>query len=88
MHSTSKVLAQISYRQQITYVKDRPGHDRRYAINASKLQHELGWKPAETFESGIRKTVQWYLDNPSWVHNVVSGAYQDWVSKQYDTIQK
>ena len=71
------------YTEQITYVKDRPGHDRRYAIDASKIEHELGWKPAETFETGIRKTVQWYLDNQSWVQNVTSGAYQNWVGKQY-----
>lgn len=72
-----------SYRQQITFVKDRPGHDRRYAIDARKLESELGWKPAETFESGIRKTVQWYLDNPEWVAHVQSGAYREWVQKQY-----
>ena len=68
---------------QITYVKDRPGHDRRYAIDASKIERELGWKPAETFETGIRKTVQWYLDNPDWVAHVQSGAYRDWVQTQY-----
>ncbi len=72
-----------SYQTQITYVTDRPGHDRRYAIDARKLEQELGWKPAETFETGIRKTVQWYLDNPSWVANVQSGAYREWVQKQY-----
>lgn len=71
------------YREQITYVTDRPGHDRRYAIDATKLERELGWKPAETFETGIRKTVQWYLDNQAWVRNVTSGAYQNWVGKQY-----
>jgi len=71
------------YKEQITYVTDRPGHDRRYAIDARKLERELGWKPAETFESGIRKTVQWYLDNPDWVAHVQSGAYRDWVQKQY-----
>ncbi|MEW6512972.1 MAG: dTDP-glucose 4,6-dehydratase [Pseudomonadota bacterium] len=71
------------YREQITYVKDRPGHDRRYAIDARKIERELGWKPAETFETGIRKTVQWYLDNPDWVANVQSGAYRDWIGKQY-----
>ncbi|MCM2341648.1 dTDP-glucose 4,6-dehydratase [Rhodoferax sp.] len=71
------------YKDQITYVTDRPGHDRRYAIDARKLERELGWKPAETFESGIRKTVQWYLDNPDWVAHVQSGAYRDWVQKQY-----
>ena len=72
-----------SYVEQITYVTDRPGHDRRYAIDARKLERELGWKPAETFETGIRKTVQWYLDNPEWVANVQSGSYRDWVQKQY-----
>ena len=72
-----------SYQTQITHIKDRPGHDRRYAIDARKLENELGWKPAETFESGIRKTVQWYLANPQWVANVQSGAYRDWVTTQY-----
>jgi dTDP-glucose 4,6-dehydratase len=71
------------YAQQISFVKDRPGHDRRYAIDARKIERELGWKPAETFESGIRKTVQWYLDHPEWVANVQSGAYRDWVQTQY-----
>ena len=74
-----------SYVEQITYVTDRPGHDRRYAIDARKLERELGWKPAETFETGIRKTVQWYLDNPQWVANVQSGSYRDWVQKQYSS---
>lgn len=71
------------YRSLVTFVTDRPGHDRRYAIDASKIERELGWKPAETFETGIRKTVQWYLDNPSWVSNVQSGAYRTWVEKNY-----
>lgn len=71
------------YQEQITFVTDRPGHDRRYAIDARKIEQQLGWKPAETFETGIRKTVQWYLDNPQWVDNVLSGGYRDWVSKQY-----
>ena len=71
------------YKEQITYVTDRPGHDRRYAIDATKIERELGWKPAETFESGIRKTVQWYLDNQAWVANVTSGAYREWLGKQY-----
>ena len=66
-----------------TYVKDRPGHDRRYAIDARKIERELGWKPAETFETGIRKTVRWYLDNPDWVAHVQSGAYREWVQTQY-----
>ncbi|MEI7613952.1 MAG: dTDP-glucose 4,6-dehydratase [Betaproteobacteria bacterium] len=72
-----------SYREQITYVTDRPGHDRRYAIDASKIESELGWKPAETFETGIRKTLQWYLDHQGWVGNVQSGAYREWVEKNY-----
>ena len=72
-----------SYSEQITYVTDRPGHDRRYAIDASKIEHELGWRPAETFATGIRKTVNWYLDHPEWVANVLSGAYRDWVEKNY-----
>jgi len=71
------------YADQITYVTDRPGHDRRYAIDARKLERELGWKPAETFETGIRKTVQWYLSNQEWVENVQSGSYRDWVQKNY-----
>jgi dTDP-glucose 4,6-dehydratase len=71
------------YSTQISYVKDRPGHDRRYAIDASKIQRELGWKPAETFETGIRKTIAWYLANPDWVAHVQSGAYRQWVDKQY-----
>ena len=73
-----------SYVEQITYVTDRPGHDRRYAIDASKVERELGWRPAETFDTGIRKTVQWYLDNPVWIEGVVSGSYRDWLSKQYN----
>ncbi len=71
------------YQTQIAYVQDRPGHDRRYAIDASKIERELGWKPSETFESGIRKTVQWYLANPAWVTHVQSGAYREWVQTQY-----
>ena len=73
-----------SYAEQITFVKDRPGHDRRYAIDASKVERELGWRPAETFDTGIRKTVQWYLDNPVWIEGVVSGSYRDWLLKQYN----
>jgi dTDP-glucose 4,6-dehydratase len=72
-----------SYASQITYIKDRQGHDRRYAIDATKLERELDWKPAETFETGIRKTVEWYLDNEEWVDSVLSGSYRDWVKKQY-----
>lgn len=71
------------YQQQIAYVADRPGHDRRYAIDATKLATELGWKPAETFETGIRKTVQWYLDNQAWVNNVLSGDYRQWMETNY-----
>jgi dTDP-glucose 4,6-dehydratase len=72
-----------SYRTQITYVTDRPGHDRRYAIDARKIERELGWRPAETFESGIRKTVQWYLDHADWVQAVQSGSYRAWLSQHY-----
>ena len=72
-----------SYREQISFVKDRPGHDRRYAIDATKISKELGWKPEETFETGIRKTVQWYLDNQDWVNRVQSGEYQHWLTKNY-----
>ena len=72
-----------SYRTQITFVKDRPGHDRRYAIDARKIERELGWKPAETFETGIRKTVLWYLDHPDWVAHVHIGEDREWVSRQY-----
>ena len=90
VHTLCAILDELSpradgkpYKEQITYVTDRPGHDRRYAIDASKLERELGWKPAETFETGIRKTVQWYLDNQAWVANVTSGAYKQWLGKQY-----
>lgn len=72
-----------SYATQMTFVKDRPGHDRRYAIDAGKLERELGWRPAETFDTGIRKTVEWYLANEEWVRNVTSGAYLEWVDRQY-----
>ncbi|QWD66499.1 dTDP-glucose 4,6-dehydratase [Polynucleobacter sp. MWH-Aus1W21] len=72
-----------SYAELIMFVKDRPGHDRRYAIDASKVERELGWCPAETFDTGIRKTIQWYLDNHDWIDGVVSGSYRDWVQKQY-----
>ena len=74
----------VSYKAQITFVKDRPGHDRRYAIDATKIERELGWRPQETFETGIRKTVIWYLENHSWVANVASGEYRQWLNKQYD----
>jgi len=72
-----------SYATQMTFVKDRPGHDRRYAIDARKLERELGWRPLETFDSGIRKTVQWYLDHQDWVSNITSGAYREWTERQY-----
>ena len=72
-----------SYVEQIRFVTDRPGHDRRYAIDASKLERELGWKPAETFATGIRKTVEWYLANPEWVAGVQSGSYRDWINQHY-----
>ena len=72
-----------SYRDHITYVKDRPGHDRRYAIDARKIETELNWRPAETFETGIRKTVEWYLDNQDWVGQVISGEYHQWIERQY-----
>lgn len=80
---TLRPKASGSYRQQITFIGDRPGHDRRYAIDARKLERELGWRPAETFETGLRKTVQWYLDNPGWVKDVTSGEYRNWVARQY-----
>ena len=90
MHTVCALLDELrpkvdgsSYTTQITFVQDRPGHDRRYAIDARKIERELGWRPAETFETGIRKTVQWYLANPGWVQHVQSGSYRDWVSKQY-----
>jgi len=78
-------LPLATYRSLITFVKDRPGHDRRYAIDASKLERELGWKPQETFETGIRKTVLWYLENQRWAANVTSGAYCNWIGRQYGT---
>jgi dTDP-glucose 4,6-dehydratase len=88
VHTLCDILDQLdpaanSYRAQITYVQDRPGHDRRYAIDARKIERELGWTPAETFETGIRKTVQWYLDNEAWVRDVQSGDYLKWVEKNY-----
>ena len=72
------------YAAQINFVADRPGHDRRYAIDARKISDELGWKPAETFETGLRKTVRWYLDHPEWVQEVQSGTYRQWISHQYE----
>lgn len=89
VHKVCELLDELrpketSYAQQITYVADRPGHDRRYAIDASKIEHELGWKPQESFETGLRKTVQWYLDNQQWVEHVKSGAYQNWIEQNYE----
>jgi dTDP-glucose 4,6-dehydratase len=72
-----------SYAEQITFVADRPGHDRRYAIDATKLERALGWRPAETFETGIRRTIRWYLDHPDWVESVTSGAYREWIETNY-----
>jgi dTDP-glucose 4,6-dehydratase len=75
----------ISRRELITFVKDRPGHDRRYAIDARKIERELGWRPKETFESGIRKTVRWYIEHKEWVHDVTSGSYRQWIAAHYST---
>jgi len=72
-------------RRLITFVKDRPGHDRRYAIDSTKIERETGWYPEETFDTGLRKTVDWYLDHTAWVDRVISGAYQDWIRNQYGT---
>jgi dTDP-glucose 4,6-dehydratase len=72
-----------SYQTQISFVKDRPGHDRRYAVNATKISADLGWSPIETFETGIRKTVNWYLENPDWIENIKTGSYREWMAKQY-----
>jgi dTDP-glucose 4,6-dehydratase len=90
VHTLCRILDELrprndgkSYQEQITFVKDRPGHDRRYAIDATKIERELGWRPAETFETGTRKTVRWYLDNQPWVQNVTSGTYRSWVEKHY-----
>jgi dTDP-glucose 4,6-dehydratase len=73
-----------TYDELITYVTDRPGHDRRYAIDARKMKNQLGWSPRETFETGMRKTVEWYLNNSAWVEGVTSGAYREWIEGQYD----
>src|SRR3954466_12284810 len=78
-----KPRASGDYKSLIAFVKDRPGHDRRYAIDATKIGRELGWRPKETFETGIRKTVSWYPNNMDWVQNVTSGAYRDWIAKNY-----
>ena len=92
VHTICDLLDEISpslssYHEQITYVTDRPGHDRRYAIDAEKIGRELGWKPLETFESGIRKTVEWYIENPQWVMNIKTGAYQTLIEKNYEERQ-
>jgi dTDP-glucose 4,6-dehydratase len=73
----------LPHRKLITFVKDRPGHDRRYAIDARKIERELGWRPRETFESGIRKTIVWYLKNDAWLKNVTSGTYRQWIATHY-----
>jgi dTDP-glucose 4,6-dehydratase len=90
VHALCQILDELkprsdgqSYKRQITFVKDRPGHDRRYAIDASKIKQELGWQPVHTFETGIYQTVTWYLENLQWVQNVVSGQYREWLEKQY-----
>lgn len=93
VHTLCDILAELSplddgsnlksYRELVAHVKDRPGHDRRYAIDASKIERELGWRPTETFQSGIRKTIRWYLDNTKWVDQVISGEYRKWIEKQY-----
>ena len=75
----------VPHRKLITYVKDRPGHDRRYAIDANKIERELGWKPRETFETGLRKTVEWYLNNADWIQDVTSGSYRQWIQTHYST---
>ena len=89
MHTICGLLDELrpdpagAYRRLITHVKDRPGHDRRYAVDARKLERELGWRPADSFETGIRKTVQWYLDHPDWVADVQSGSYREWLAAHY-----
>jgi dTDP-glucose 4,6-dehydratase len=89
VHAVCRVLAELrpgrDYAQQVTFVRDRPGHDRRYAVDPARIRGELGWTPAETFESGMRRTIGWYLDNSAWLAAVTSGAYHEWVSLQYAT---
>jgi dTDP-glucose 4,6-dehydratase len=84
-----EILAELrpgrDYASQVTFVTDRPGHDRRYAIDTSKIRHELNWAPAETFASGMRRTVRWYLDNGDWLAAVTSGEYQKWIALNYAT---
>jgi dTDP-glucose 4,6-dehydratase len=91
IHQLCAVLDEIHpqgapHTQLITFVKDRPGHDRRYAIDCTKIERELGWTPRESFASGLRKTIQWYLDNAEWVEHVTSGSYRDWIDKQYSSL--
>jgi dTDP-glucose 4,6-dehydratase len=88
VHAVCAVLDELrpkarSYAEQIRFVTDRPGHDRRYAIDPRKIEGELAWRPAQTFEAGIRMTVQWYLDNAAWTERVRSGGYRDWIEKNY-----
>jgi dTDP-glucose 4,6-dehydratase len=78
----------VRYEDLITYVTDRPGHDLRYAIDASKIQNELGWVPEESFETGLRKTVAWYLNNQEWVQHIQSGEYQNWINQQYQATEE
>jgi dTDP-glucose 4,6-dehydratase len=89
VHALCEILDELHpsgapHAKLITFVKDRPGHDWRYAINATKIKNELGWQPTEKFESGLRKTVQWYLNHSQWVENVTSGAYRNWISQNYE----
>ena len=79
----SRLAPTGSYKELITFVRDRPGHDRRYAIDPTKIRTELAWEPAYTFETGMRQTVQWYLDHQEWVQRVTSGAYREWVTTHY-----
>lgn len=90
VHTVCDILDELApdasgapYRRLITFVKDRPGHDQRYAIDATKIARDIGWEPAETFESGIRKTVTWYLENSAWVENIANGSYQNWIAENY-----
>ena len=77
--------SQVPYGAQVQFVKDRPGHDRRYAMNITRIRQELGWTPKETFKTGIQKTIEWYLANPQWVADVTSGSYRDWIKVQYQS---
>ena len=88
VHTLCDILDELAprdsrYKDQITFVRDRPGHDRRYAIDPTKIRTELAWEPAYTFERGMRQTVQWYLDHQEWVRRITSGAYREWVTTQY-----